>query len=114
MGIFGNGKAGGGSFEFRVSDSVEVPLRGYLLRLKLLSGDPALGDVAPGRKIRLRAPDGTEGVVTVKDYAITQGTASQKRLDRTRELDVLIEARAAVINGRLVEIGWIATGPEER
>lgn len=111
MGIFGSKKASGEPFEFRISDAVEVPLRGYLLRLKLMSGDPALGDVAPGRRIRLRAPDGNEGVVTIKDYSVTQGAPSQKRMERTREVDVMIEGRDAVVNGRAVDIGWTASGP---
>ncbi|MGQ0814873.1 MAG: hypothetical protein ACT4O1_10465 [Gemmatimonadota bacterium] len=111
MGIFGSRKKSGEPFEFRVSDAVEVPLRGYLLRLKLLNGDPALADIAPGGKIKLRAPEGTERVVTIKDYSATQGAASQKRLDRTRELDVMIEGREAVIDGQVVDIGWIASGP---
>ena len=111
MGIFGNKKATGEAFEFRVSDAVEVPLRGYLLRLKLLSGEPALADVGPGKRIRLRSPDGMESVVTIKDYSVTQGAPSQKRMDRTRELDVMIEGPDAIVNGRAVDIGWTALGP---
>lgn len=110
MGLFNRGKSGG-AYEFKVSDAVEVPLRGYLLRLKLVNGDPGLGDIAPGKKIKLRSPDGAERVVTIKDYSVTQGVPSQKRLDRTRELDVVIEGHDAVIDGRVIEIGWTATGP---
>lgn len=113
MGIFGSKKTAGEPFEFRISDAVEVPLRGYLLRLKLLNGDPVLGDVAPGSRIRLRSPDGKEGVVTIKDYSVTQGAPSQKRMDRTREVDVMIEGRDAVVNGHTVDIGWTASGPAD-
>ena len=108
MGLFGKEKKGG-AFEFKVSDAVEVPLRGYLLRLKLASGDPAIGDVGPGKRIRLRAPDGAENVITVMDWSVTQGPPSQKRLDRTRELDVMIEGKDATIDGRVVDIGWTAS-----
>jgi hypothetical protein len=111
MGMFSSKKTTGESFEFRVSDAVEVPLRGYLLRLKLLSGEPAIGDIAPGKRIKLRSPEGDEGVVVIKDYSVTQGAPSQKRMDRTRELDVVIEGRDAVVNGRAVDIGWTASGP---
>ena len=111
MGIFGSKKTSDGPFEFRVSDAVEVPLRGYLLRLKLLSGTPSISDVAPGKRIRLRGPDGGEGVVTIMDYSVTQGAPSQKRMDRTREVDVMIEGSDAVVNGRAVDIGWTASGP---
>jgi hypothetical protein len=113
MGIFSSKKTSGEPYEFRVSDAVEVPLRGYLLRLKLLRGEPAIGEIAPGKRIRLRSPEGIEGVVVIKDYSVTQGAPSQKRMDRTRELDVMIEGRDAVVNGRAVDIGWTASGPAE-
>ena len=111
MGIFGGKKKSEGPFEFRVSDALEVPRRGYLLRLRLLNGEPGIDDFGPGEKIKLRSPDGAERVVTIKDYSVTQGVPSQKRFDRTRELDVVIETPDAVIDGRLVEIGWTATRP---
>ena len=107
MGLFKEARKSGGPFQFRVSDAVEVPLRGYLLRLKLLSGDPSLSDIGPGKSIRLRTPSGAERVVPIKDYSVVQGVASQKRLDRTRELDVVIDTPDAVIDGQVVDIGWI-------
>ena len=108
MGLFGSAKKSNGAFEFRVSDALEVPYRGYLLRLKLLSGEPTIGDLAPGERIRLRSPTGVERDVAVTDYSITQGVPSQKRFDRTRELDVLIAAADAVVDGEVVETGWTA------
>jgi hypothetical protein len=112
MGMFGK-KRSSEPFEFRVSDSVEVPLRGYLLRLKVTNGEPALGDLSPGSRIRLRSPSGAERVVTIKDRSVTIGKASQERLDRTREFDVVIDGPDAIVNGELVEIGWTASGPAE-
>ena len=111
MGLFGGAKKSGGSFEFRVSDAVEVPRRGYLLRLKLLNGEPGLGDLAIGKRIRLRSPAGSERLVTIRDYSATQGPASQKRLDQTHELDVVIDSPDAAANGELVDVGWTASGP---
>lgn len=108
MGLIGKKKTDA-NFQFRVSDSVEVPMRGTLLRLKLIGGDPGIDDVAPGSKLRLRSPEGVERVVTVMDYSVTQGPASQRRLDRTRELDILIEAADAVVDNHAVGIGWTAT-----
>ena len=109
MGLFSKQRKTGGTFQFRVSDAVEVPLRGYLLRLKLLSGEPSLGDIEPGTAIKLRSPSGAERVVTIKDYSVVQGVASQKRLDRTRELDIVIDGPDAVIDGEVVDIGWMVT-----
>lgn len=106
MGIFGSRKKSGGPFEFRVSDAVEVPLRGYLLRLKLIGGEPGLGDLTPGKNITLRSPAGKERVIPIKDQAMTQGVASQARLDRTREFDIIVEGNDAVVDGELAEIGW--------
>lgn len=111
MGTFGSAKKTEGPFEFRVSDALEVPNRGYLLRLRLLSGEPGLGDVGPGQKIKLRSPDGAERVVVIKDFSVTQGVPSQKRFDRTRELDVVIDTPDAVVDGHVVETGWTASGP---
>jgi hypothetical protein len=100
-----------GSFRFRVSDAIAVPMRGYLLRLRLLDGQPSLKDLRPGCSLLLRAPDGTERVVRIQDHAVTGGRATQERLERTRELDVVISEADAVAGGRPVEIGWLALGP---
>jgi hypothetical protein len=104
------GRHPGDSFRFRVSDAVEVPLRGYLLRLRLLEGAPRITDLRPGRFLRLRAPDGAERIVRVLDYAVTGGRASQTRLERARELDVIISREDALRGGRPVAIGWMVVG----
>jgi hypothetical protein len=112
------GRNSGEAFRFRVSDAVEVPLRGYLLRLRLLDGAPNLKELRPGRYLRLRAPDGSERLAKILDYAITGGHPTQARLERTRELDVVIAREDAVRGGRPVAIGWmvvgVATGGGER
>ena len=104
-------KKSGEPFSFRVSDAVEIPMRGYLLRLKLRDGDPAIGDLAVGNKIKLRSPSGAEKVVAIKDHSVTQGPTSQDRLDRTREFDVVIDSPDAVLGNEVVDVGWMATGP---
>jgi hypothetical protein len=100
----------GESFRFRISDAVEVPGRGYLLRLRLLEGSPRIAELSPGRRLRLRAPDGAERVVQVLDYAVIGGRATQARLERTRELDVVISRADALAGGRAVAIGWLVVG----
>lgn len=100
----------GDSFRFRISDVVEVPLRGYLLRLRLLEGSPRVSELGPGRSIRLRAPDGTEREVRVMDFAVTGGRATQARMERTRELDLVISREDALAGGRAIEIGWMVVG----
>jgi len=110
MGLFSKKKESTGPFEFRVSDALEVPLRGYLLRLKLVNGDPGLGDLAPGKQLTLKSPTGAERTIPIKDQAVTQGPASQSRLDRTREFDIIVENADAVVDGEVVDIGWTASG----
>jgi hypothetical protein len=101
-------KDGGGPFTFRVSDVVDVPLRGLLLRLRLVAGSPSMGDLGVGTALRLRSPSGVERDVRVTGHAVTGGRPTQERLDRVRELDVLVEDGAS---GEPIEIGWIASGP---
>ena len=100
------------TFEFRVSDSVTVPLRGRLLRLRVLSGTPRAADLAIGKKLRLRAPDGRERIIPILDHSITGGKLTQKRLDSTREVDVIVSGEDSVVDGDPIEIGWTARGPE--
>lgn len=97
-------------FRFRVSDMYDVPLRGRLLRLKVIEGKPLLKQLGPGDRLSLRSPAGKERVVPILDHAITGGVQSQKRLDATGELDILIASSDASIDDEPVEIGWTATG----
>lgn|SRR5687767_12301890 len=111
MGLFSKKKKTSTPFKFRVSDAVQVPLRGQMLRLKLLDGEPGLADVSPGKKIRVHSPNGGERVIVIKDFSATAGVMSQEKLDRYRELDVVVESHDATIDGAEIEIGWMATGP---
>lgn len=105
-------KARGSGFSFRVSDVVDVPLRGTMLRLRVVDGSPSMGDLGRGSVLRLRSPAGLEREVTITDHAVTAGKPTQKRLDRVRELDVIISDESASANGP-VEIGWMASGPAD-
>lgn len=98
------------TFTFRVSDVVQVPWRGTVLRLRVADGKPSMSDLGRGARLRVRSPNGAERVVTITDYAVSSGRATQERLDRVRELDVLISDDAAATEGP-IGIGWIASGP---
>ena len=111
MGLFAGRKKSSGPFQFRVSDAVAVPLRGYLLRLKVQEGTPALSDIAPGKKLRVRGPGGSVRVVHVKDYSATEGVPSQEKLDQRRELDIVIPQEDGLVDGEEIQIGWIASEP---
>ena len=106
-------KRSGGAYTFRVSDSVEVPLRGYMLRLRLVDGAPSMSDLAVGKVLRVASPQGDVRDLPILAHSVTGGNPSQKRLDQVRELDVIVDGALAVRDGVPVEIGWMATGPIE-
>ena len=101
----------GGPFRFRVSDAMRVPLRGHLIRLRLLDGQPAAADLKIGRFIRLEGPDGLTRDVQVKGHGAMGGGLTQARLDREREADVVLEEGDAEVDGVPVQIGWHVAGP---
>lgn len=104
-------RAGGApAYRFRVSDALDVPLRGCLLRLRLLEGSPKVGDLEPGKEIRLRAPDGAERTVRIKALSVTGGAVTQERFEWKRELDIVISDADCRAGGRAVEIGWEVVG----
>ncbi|MGK7311224.1 MAG: hypothetical protein ACN0LA_03210 [Candidatus Longimicrobiales bacterium M2_2A_002] len=95
-------------YRFRISDAYFVPLRGWMLRLKLLEGDFDPKQLKPGRSLRLIAPDGEDRVVTVKALAVTGGRQKKERVEEYREFDVVIPPEDAVRDDRQVDIGWEA------
>lgn len=103
--------ASGEAFRFRVSDSMDVPLRGHLLRLKLLEGDPSVKDLAPGRKLRVSGRSGDGREVAILGHSSTGGRVTKAGLRRTGEVDVVIRKEDAGAGAERIEIGWEATGP---
>ncbi len=99
-----------GGYRFRVSDTVNVPLRGVMLRLKLMEGRPVLDRLEPGESIRLVGPDGEVRTAQVKALSVTGGRPTQERLERNRQLDVLISPDVAREGGRPIDIGWYVVG----
>lgn len=100
-----------GEFRFRVSDAVMVPLRGLMLRLRLLEGTPSIKDVGVGRRLRLTSPSGESRELAIVAHSVTGGKQTQKRLDQVRELDVVVAEVDGATGGSPVDIGWVATGP---
>jgi hypothetical protein len=113
MGLFSKKKKAGGAFQFRISDAVAIPRRGYLLRLKVLSGTPDIDDLGPGSRIRVTAPDGKQRMITVRDFSVTGGVQSQERLERYRELDIIVDHDDGYGAGEEIQIGWVANGPTD-
>lgn len=101
----------GGTPRFNVSDALDVPLRGFLLRLRLVDGRAAVKDIGAGVRLRLRSPDGLERMVTVVAKSLTGGRNGQARLDKTGQIDVIIPFEEAYQDNRPIGIGWSAEGP---
>lgn len=93
-------------FRFTVSDAYHVPLRGWMLRLKLVEGDFKPKMLSPGSKFRLVAPDGHERNATVKALSATGGRQTRERVDTFKEFDIVIAGEDAVREGREVDLGW--------
>lgn len=102
------------SFRFRVSDAASVPLRGYLLRLKLIEGEPSLDRLRTGATLTLQAPDGSEREIRVKAHSATAGRPSRDRLQATREVDIIISRADAGSEDQVVDIGWEVGPPAGR
>lgn len=100
-------------FSFRVSDVYEVPRRGWVLRLKLLTGSASVKRLERGAALWLEPPDGEGRSMTIRDIAVTSGRVSQERFDRKRELDILVSAEDA-LGDPPVRIGWRATPERSR
>ena len=100
------------TFELRVSDSLVVPLRGQLLRMRVTRGSPKAADLAPGKRLRIRAPNGRDRVVEILAQSLTAGKFTQQRLDKTKEVDLIIAEQDAKFDGDTIDIGWTANGPE--
>lgn len=93
-------------YRFRVSDSYFVPLRGWMLRLKLVAGDFDPSMLQPGHSLRLTAPDGEARTVTVKGLSVTGGFQKKARVDAYGEFDIVIPEEDAMWDDRRVAIGW--------
>ena len=93
-------------FRFNVSDAYMVPLRGWMLRLKLVEGDFDPSMLSPGSTFRLTAPDGHERTATVKGLSATAGKQTRHRVETYREFDIVIPAEDAVQDEREVGLGW--------
>ncbi len=100
------------SYELQVSDSSSIPYRGHLLRLKIADGMPRMKDLKKGARLKVSGPDGRSGVVEILGFPSMAGRQTQERLERTRELDIVIPAHQSVIDGARIEIGWRA-GPAD-
>jgi hypothetical protein len=102
----------GSKYTFRVSDALEVPLRGHMLRLRLLNGEPSMKDLAVGKTLRLESPSGETRDIPIVAHSVTSGMPTQKRLETNRELDIIVSSSDAK-DGSPIEIGWVASGPVE-
>ena len=100
-----------GTARFNVSDALDVPLRGFLLRLRRTDGSFSVKDLGPGSQLRLTSPTGHERVVTVRAHSLTGGRNTQERLEKTGQIDLIVSSEDAYAEGGAIGIGWTAEGP---
>ncbi len=93
-------------YRFRVSDAFAVPLRGWILRLKLLEGDFEPRMLARGTSFLLVDLDGQERETKVLGLPATAGRQTKDRVQQSREFDILIPAEDATRDGSEVALGW--------
>ena len=94
---------------------MNVPLRGLMLRLRLVGGTASIKDLAVGRRLRVSSPAGEARELRITAHSMTGGKQTQERLDRLGELDVIVAEVDHSAGGGQVDIGWMASGPiEER
>jgi hypothetical protein len=103
--------SGTSEYRFRVSDVANVPLRGMMLRLRLLDGEPNAKQLRKGGRLRLQGPDGVDRTVTILGNAAVGGKPTQARLDEVGEVDVIVGIDDALKDDTPVAIGWEALGP---
>lgn len=103
--------SGTNGYRFRVSDVANVPLRGMMLRLRLLDGEPSIKQLKKGGRLRLQGPDGEDRTVAILGNAATGGKPTQQRLDAIGEVDVIVSIEDALKDDTPVAIGWEALGP---
>jgi hypothetical protein len=111
LGLGKKKSSSGGAFSLRVSDVVDVPLRGTMLRLRVAEGQPSMSDLGVGSRLRVRGMGGAEREVRIVAHAVTGGKPTQERLERTGELDVVVEEVSG--SQEPIEIGWMASGVQD-
>lgn len=94
-------------YRFRVSDAYFVPLRGWMLRLKLLDGSFEPSMLKPGTQVRLTAPDGADRTITVMGLGATGGRQKKERVETYNEFDIVISQEDAERDDRPVQLGWV-------
>ena len=92
----------------KVSDVLDVPLRGQVLRLKVTDTVPRVADIAVGRRLRVRSPQGEEHIVRIIDHSVIGGKVTQARIERVREFDVLIRSDSDGAARVPVDFGYTA------
>lgn len=74
--------------EFMVTDAMKAPHGGWILRLRLESGEaPSIRQLKKGALIA-RSPEGEERRVRIKGFPLFAGTPSDERLASTGRLQI--------------------------
>jgi len=100
----------GGKRKFRVIDSMDAPVRGRVIRLRLSEGRPPTVGELKGARLTARSPGGEEETLLVLGFAIVGGKPSNGRLSRTGRADLVVTLEGNQ-ERPTVRTGWEIVGP---
>ena len=96
---------------FKVIDVMDAPHGGWILRLRLHSGEsPSLKELR-GARMEMRSAGEKTREVTVKSFAIFGGRPTDDRVARSGRLDVFVEPAEAGAHAPSVVDHWELVGP---
>ena len=96
---------------FKVIDVMDVPHGGWILRLRLQSGEsPSLKELR-GSRMEMRSSGGDTLSVLVKSFAIFGGKPTDDRLTRSGRLDLRVEPAEAGLKAPSMVDRWELVGP---
>ena len=96
---------------FKVIDVMDAPHGGWILRLRLQSGEsPSLKELR-GSRMEMRSPGGATLPVIVKSFAIFGGKPTDDRVTRSGRLDLHVEPTEAGARAPSVVDRWELVGP---
>ena len=96
---------------FKVSDIMDGPHKGWILRLRLHTGEAPTIKEIKGARMALRSAEGVSREVVVRSFPTFGGKPSDDRLARSGRLDVSVEPADSGAEAPSVVERWELVGP---
>lgn len=88
----------------RVIDALDHPHGDRILRTRLVEGAPPSIRRLKGARLQAHGPDGRTGEVTVLGFPVFGGKPSDRRIEETGRIDLVVEAEG---EGAAVSRTWV-------